>query len=200
MNNKQYKIDFLKSELFMLSWNAATARSSTYNSDFSNKLELEKKKKEIKNYVKSLIEDMIEIYCDDNLNIKKEKKHILNIKNISKSVSEKYHKYLFKGRCRIGASQKVLNLYLKYLWCIKEIEEPPHCPIDFIILTKFKEEVKDFSNRKEYFNSFDTSWTKLDSIEKYEDIISKAKIAIKDKSLSKWELEKFSRHEYNKSN
>ncbi len=200
MNNKQYKIDFLKSELFMLSWNAATARSSTYNSDFSNKLELEKKKKEIKNYVKNLIEDMIEIYCDDNLNIKKEKKHVLNIKNISKSVSEKYHKYLFKGRFRIGASQKVLNLYLKYLWCIKEIEEPPHCPIDFIILTKFKEEVKDFSNRKEYFNSFDTSWTKLDSIEKYEDIISKAKIAIKDKSLSKWELEKFSRHEYNKSN
>ena len=67
-------------------------------------------------------------------------------------------------------------------------------------MTKFKEEVKDFSNRKEYFNSFDTSWTKLDSIEKYEDIISKAKVAIKDKSLSKWELEKFSRHEYNKSN
>ena len=36
MNNKQNKIDFLKSELFMLSWNAATARSSTYNSDFFN--------------------------------------------------------------------------------------------------------------------------------------------------------------------
>ena len=108
MNNKQYKIDFLKSELFMLSWNAATARSSTYNSEFSNKLELEKKKKEIKNYVKNLIEDMIEIYCDDNLNIKKEKKHVLNIKNISKSVSEKYHKYLFKGRFRIRHRKKYL--------------------------------------------------------------------------------------------
>jgi hypothetical protein len=35
---------------------------------------------------------------------------------------------------RIGLAQKALNLYLKYLWCLGEIHEPPHCPLDSIVL------------------------------------------------------------------
>lgn len=29
-----------------------------------------------------------------------------------------------------GIAQKFLNLYLKYVWCLGEIKEPPHFPID----------------------------------------------------------------------
>ena len=35
---------------------------------------------------------------------------------------------------RFGTSQKAFNLYLKYLWRLGKIVEPPHCPIDEIIL------------------------------------------------------------------
>jgi hypothetical protein len=35
-----------------------------------------------------------------------------------------------------GIAQKLLNLYLKYLWCVGYIVEPPHCPIDRIIIGK----------------------------------------------------------------
>ncbi|SDJ63273.1 hypothetical protein SAMN05216338_105731 [Bradyrhizobium sp. Rc2d] len=31
-------------------------------------------------------------------------------------------------------AQKVLNLLLKYYWCLARIPEPPYCPIDRIII------------------------------------------------------------------
>jgi hypothetical protein len=37
---------------------------------------------------------------------------------------------------KYGVAQKLLNLFLKYLWCLGTIAEPPHCPVDRIIIGK----------------------------------------------------------------
>ncbi|MBN3196976.1 hypothetical protein [Pectobacterium versatile] len=37
---------------------------------------------------------------------------------------------------KFGVAQKLLNLLLKYLWCLGNIPEPPYCPVDRIILEK----------------------------------------------------------------
>ncbi len=40
---------------------------------------------------------------------------------------------------KFGVAQKLLNLYLKWLWCAGYLyDAPPHCPIDSIILAKIK--------------------------------------------------------------
>ncbi len=61
--------------------------------------------------------------------------HELNIVNISNKLSQKHGHILVNGKLRIAQSQKALNLYLKYLWCLGELDViPPNCPVDSIIL------------------------------------------------------------------
>lgn len=76
---------------------------------------------------------------------------------------------------RIGAAQKALNLYLKHLWCLGEIPEPPHCPIDAVVLGKVPVCDK-------------VRWTLMKTIEEYRDVIEKAKKAAKGVPLAQWEL------------
>ncbi|MCP5461878.1 MAG: hypothetical protein H7A34_01700 [bacterium] len=56
--------------------------------------------------------------------------HVQLIEYTARDVSEKFYYYLHNGRLRIGVTQKLINLYLKFLWCAKLIKQPPHCPID----------------------------------------------------------------------
>jgi len=85
---------------------------------------------------------------------------------------------LLEGRISFGTVQKILNLYLKYLWSINLIVEPPHCPIDSIILS--------------HLNDYVTRWTKMNK-EKYVRIINKINLTRGDKSIAEWELSVFSR-------
>ena len=70
------------------------------------------------------------------------------------------------------------NLYLKYLWCIDIICEPPHCPIDKIILNKLKD--------------YKTSWTKMNK-DDYIRAIKKINFVRGKESIAQWELREFSR-------
>ena len=81
-------------------------------------------------------------------------------------------------RIRIGSAQKALNLFLKYLWCIGEAPEPPHCPFDFQIISKLPPAVR-------------CNWTELDSIETYRALVAAAKTAAAGQSLAEWELAEY---------
>ena len=105
-----------------------------------------------------------------------EKDHILNIQVFADDLSKRFPDVLFKGKFRIGISQKAVNLYLKFLWCYGYIPEPPHCPIDRVILKKI---------------SSPKNWTMIDKIEEYEEIISTLKTCCGDTSLSQWEYDLF---------
>src|SRR5690242_6379724 len=61
--------------------------------------------------------------------------HFAAIRGISDSLSASFGSILNGGRFRYGTAQKVLNLYLKFLWRLGQIITPPHCPVDGIVLS-----------------------------------------------------------------
>lgn len=98
--------------------------------------------------------------------------HIMTIVSFANTLSEQFPHVLKDGRMRIGIAQKAINLYLKFLWCLELVPEPPHCPLDNLVLSKLRERV---------------SWTKLDGIENYCKKIGELKKVAGELSLSQWE-------------
>ena len=89
-----------------------------------------------------------------------------------------------KIRFNVGHSQKLINLLLKYYWCSGWLKnEPPHCPIDRIILSRAK-----IKNAGEI-----PAWTKINEIKDYKKYIREIKKVAEPKSLAMWELEAFNR-------
>lgn len=111
-----------------------------------------------------------------------ELQHVANIVSLADNISVASPKALAKGRFKIGAAQKALNLYLKYMWCLGRIPMPPHCPFDSIVLSKI--------------GCKSDKWTEVVDIDKYINwtLLAKAEAKANETSLAEWEL-----HEYNKA-
>jgi hypothetical protein len=103
-------------------------------------------------------------------------RHCANIETLSDGLSATHKKALNGGRFRIGSAQKALNLYLKFMWCLGRIRQPPHCPFDAIVLAEVP-------------GSKTVKWTQLDNIVKYKEIVSNARQQAGKTPLAKWELE-----------
>ena len=89
-------------------------------------------------------------------------------------------------RFNIGHSQKLINILLKYYWCLGWLKnEPPHCPLDRIVLSKAQIKTEGKT----------PSWTKMDSIEDYKKYIKEIKKIADPKSIAIWELEIFNRRD-----
>ena len=171
------KNKFIENEIWVLAWGATSQRANIFVSNIEQMVK-EKWKKDLKKYVFNLL--------NKNYKLKNisEKDHIENIINVK--IENKQDGINFK----IGHAQKLLNLLLKYYWCLGWIKnEPPHCPVDRIILTegKVKNQDKDIP-----------AWTKIDSIDEYKDYIKQLKSHVKNtestyNSLSEWELAVFNR-------
>lgn len=101
--------------------------------------------------------------------------HVRNIALLADTVSRQHHTALRGGRFRIGPAQKALNLFLKYQWTAGWIAEPPHCPLDAIIIGKLPARVR-------------CNWTDLDSVEAYRQLVTAAREVAGAKSLARWEL------------
>lgn len=106
-----------------------------------------------------------------------EKDHIKNIEKIKKSVDKKWGHILDQSSISYGVVQKAFNLHLKLMWCLKKIPEPPHCPLDSIIIRHLS--IKDREN-----------WTGIRDIQIYKTLISKLQNIAKESnmSLAQWEL------------
>ena len=72
-----------------------------------------------------------------------------------------------------GVAQKLLNLYLKYEWCLGKIDEPPHCPVDSVILQEL--------------GMNELKWSQMDRGQ-YEDVIEVIKKKANSVSIAVWEL------------
>lgn len=116
-----------------------------------------------------------------------ENDHFSSIINMSNNISEKHSKILHNGRFRIGISQKLINLFLKYVWSAGKIGMPFHCPFDSIIKVALQK-----GSRKSYDLK---DWTSLDSIDEYKKYVNLARIIASEKGLSiaDWELYIWSR-------
>ncbi len=119
------KKDFILNEIWMLTVNAAFQRANVYN---ENATETEKKsfKFMLKGYIDNCLVENNSMTIDDN-------EHIEKIKELSR-YSANFSNILNGGKLNFGVSQKLLNLYLKYLWCLDLLKTPPpHFPVDRII-------------------------------------------------------------------
>ena len=90
--------------------------------------------------------------------------------------NSEYTDILNDGKITFGRVQKLLNLYLKYQWAFGfKKDEPPHCPIDSIILGEIKWK--------------GLSWTKPEFTEgEYKKAIDTCKKKSGNTSLAQWEL------------
>jgi len=81
---------------------------------------------------------------------------------------------------RIAHSQKSISVFLKHLWCMDLIPEPPCCPVDRIIAKAANVKLKE-------------NWTQMNSIESLEFALNEfSKIAnSENKTLAMWELQLF---------
>ena len=171
------KKTFINSEIWSLTISGAFQRANVYKPDV-----LEKDKKDLKLMLKGYIDNAIlPSYKQGNVS---DDVHIENINKVKKYTSN-FDKLLTNGQFNFGISQKLLNLYLKYLWCLDIIPEPPHFPVDRIIQEKLKYKPL-------------IAWTKIETPNEYMSIVNfaRTKIDLKNEfstSLSIIELNLFSR-------
>jgi hypothetical protein len=143
--------EYIIKEIWILTISGAFQRANIY------KPNVEKEKTKFKSDLFLLIDGIAKEYVNDV----SETKHLKNINSIKKELQQ-YQHILQEGQLNFGVSQKLLNLYLKYLWCLGKIPKPPHFPVDRRIQEKMRFSVK--------------SWTKNDfNEEKYKIIIEEAK-------------------------
>lgn len=103
--------------------------------------------------------------------------HFDNIEDLSTDLSGRA--CLIGKTFRLGSAQKALNLYLKYLWCLGEIPEPPHCPCDGRVIGAL--------------GVTGIVWTKLNHKAEYQTLVEAARTRATRKGLSiaTWELRSF---------
>jgi hypothetical protein len=126
------KVDEISTEDQAVIWsiNAALQRNKVYTSD-----EDYDRREKFRAEWASLLREESEAYRKPDQCISDEQ-HCAAIARISDKLSNAFGEYLTGGRLRFGTSQKAFNLYLKYLWALKEAPMPPHCPIDSIVLAR----------------------------------------------------------------
>lgn len=168
---KLIKREYIKNEILTLTILGGLGRSSVYKKAIQ-----EADRNDLKSFLRKKLGKYSKIYKSRV----DEKHHINNIKIFSRDVTNKYPEILKNDRFRIGIAQKLLNLYLKYLWVLGWIFEPPHCPFDDKIISKLGLKIK---------------WTKMDSIEDYKRLVGRVREIANDNGLSiaEWELKMWSR-------
>lgn len=160
------KSDYIKSEVFALAWNGAVQHNGIYLAGTPDDI-----RQKIEKHAKKFLVDLVESKYKKKLN---EEDHIRNIETVANNITREYSSCLQNKIFRIGTAQKLLNLLLKYYWCLGYIEMPPHCPIDKIVLDRAR--------------IHDVSWTRIATIAEYNAVIARVKEFAKGEPLSEWEL------------
>jgi hypothetical protein len=127
------KEDFINKEIWMLTFGASFQRAYAYVENASEDIKVI-----FKSNTTVVVETMLAQYKIVKVT---DEQHITNIKKLSNSTKQ-YSEIFNDGQINFGIAQKMLNLYLKYQWCLGNIAEPPHFPVDRIIQQKLNEQAK----------------------------------------------------------
>jgi len=176
MDTTFQKKDFLVKEFLLFSINAGL-QTRGYPVYLINRKESSDLRVDIKNFLIQYVQEF---------DASTEKKHYDTIELMSKLISQNHSKILINGRFRIGISQKIINLFLKYMWTAGQIKMPFHCPFDSIIKAKLLKGVT---------NVFLKDWTILDSLEDYDKyvVLARHKADEMNLTIAEWELVNFER-------
>ncbi|WP_341225211.1 hypothetical protein [uncultured Arcticibacterium sp.] len=161
---------FIKSEIWSLTIAGVYQRVKIYN-DALLTADIDFFESQLKSYVLAL----------EHEHYRKEvssEKHLENIEQLASFFKES--SVLNENVPPFGIAQKFLNLYLKYVWCLGEIKEPPHFPIDRSI-----QKTMGIPAEKVM------AWTEIDDKEAYMGIIDLGKKLKGEVSLADFELRLF---------
>ncbi len=156
------KSNFIINELWQLAITGAFQRAGVYKTAADEDL-----KNQFKSELKADLEGFIQAQYFKPCT---EAQHLENILQLSEH-TQKYASLLKNGQLTIGVSQKILNLFLKYLWCLKLVPDPPHFPVDRSIQILLNKQAK----RLGLATVTIKPWTQLKTIEEYLEIIDLAK-------------------------
>lgn len=172
MCNEQEKIHFIEHELRAVSISAAFQTRGGMRV-YRQEPAVEDPERQA---IRDKLDELLHNYGDAYQANMEDDVHYEGIQQIANEVSEDFGEFLRDGRLRIGIAQKVLNLYLKYLWCLGRIAEPPHCPFDNGIIARLNMQNP-------------PRWTEM-KIEDYREVVNAARrFAVKQGlSLAEWEL------------
>ncbi len=110
--------------------------------------------------------------------------YIHHVEEFANAMTNDFAEILHNARFRIGIAQKVIGLYLKYLWLFDLTPEPTICPFDRIII----EGVLDMNG----------NWTQFDDQQTYQGIIDAALHHAEEhgfgQNLAQWELSMYQEH------
>ena len=178
LNAMDAKLDYIVRELWILAWNGSVQRAKLYKEgvesnseslrdDFREKIIAYLSSHVIPQYRKTVIA---------------EEQHYTNIEDLIAYANSIDSQVLGQLGYKYGVAQKLLNLALKYQWCLGIISEPPHCPVDRIVINKTK-----YKNR--------INWTQMVARSEYQSVIEDIKRLARNagQSPSMWELMIFNR-------
>ena len=154
---------FLNQETFALTVNGALGRNKTYRDGIDPK-----SKSGFRESLRCWLYSRVGDYRAERIG---DERHLANIETLSSTLSERHGDILLDGAFRIGAAQKALNLYLKYCWARGVVLEPPHCPIDAIVIANIAKCPSGVGCRI----CADVTWTKIRCTYEYMHFVDKAK-------------------------
>jgi hypothetical protein len=166
---------FLFDEFCVLAWGASVQHACIYlDKSITNKRKYEFRRKILSFIEREILPNYSLICSDEN--------HVDNIMKLVTYGCEIGRGILRKDGYKIGVAQKLLNLLLKYMWCLGLIVEPPHCPIDRIVLSETTLRGK-------------LNWTAMTRKDEYLKAIEAVRCeASKNRlTLANWELQCYSR-------
>jgi hypothetical protein len=127
--------------------------------------------------LKSFIREFLKnIWNNHQINRKIDETLLLSyIEKLKTGIENKFSKFIHDGEFRYGISQKIINVFLKFLWVSGEIDVPPHAPYDGIIQGRLK------GKKLEH-------WTEITDFSQYELFVNAAKAVAQDNDIAAWEL------------
>jgi hypothetical protein len=172
---------FIKRMILRNSVNAALQRANIYDGGADVELKREFKKK-----AKDWLVDFGERYSRKKAT---EENWIKEVESLADMLTRKYGEYLNDNRLKIGVAQKMISLYLKYLWLLEDKDKKPlFAVLDRGIMKKAH--IKNPPN-----------WTKLNCITEYKRVVLDIECFVKSQKPKKtgekftdgaeWEAEKW---------
>lgn len=185
---QKLQYDFIQNEIWILTFGGAFQRSNIYRL----KDQEEQKKGVFKKSIRSFIEDTI--LDSYKTTMVSDTEHIENIKRVS-DYSSNFSELFNNEKINFGIAQKMLNLYLKYMWSLGHIQSPPHFPVDRIIQELLNKELKALAIKGLKLKA----WTQFTDENHYLKVMNSARELISKKeffanhSLAELELSLFQR-------
>jgi hypothetical protein len=169
ISSKQQR--FISEQLGILAWAASVQRAKLYNPA------VRREDRDTETFRAGILAYVERELLPQYVSAVAESAHIANIERLAAFGATSGIPLLGPLGYKFGVAQKLLNLLLKYQWCLGHVSEPPHCPVDRIVLDKTPLRGR-------------LNWTEIVSPEQYMSAISALKQVAGPLSLSlaQWEL------------